>query len=188
MPQDQRILVMGVGNPLMTDEGIGVRAVERLMSGYEFPPNVTLVDAGTMGFTILDLLRDADRLLVIDAVDGSGHPPGTVMVLSPEDAAPNTVLHSLHDTRLVDVLQAAALMDVALEAAVVVGVQVESMKQWVLELTPAVEAALPIAVAAALDTLRDWGMEPSPREDSDINAAVLEALRTYDPMPGTEVS
>lgn len=179
---DDRILVMGVGNPLMTDEGVGVRVAEQLMAGYVFPDNVEVVDAGTMGFTILTLLKDRDRVLVIDAVNGSGRPPGTVMILSPEDAAPTTVLHSLHDTRLVDVLQAADLMDNHVEATVV-GVQIESMTQWVLELTPDVEAALPIATAAALDVLRSWGVETTPREDSNVDAQIIAALRSYAPMP-----
>jgi hydrogenase maturation protease len=134
-----------------------------------------------MGFTILDLLREADRMLVLDAMDGSGYPAGTVMVLSPEDAAPNTVFHSLHDTRLVDVLQAADLMGYEVEA-LVVGVQIEKVEQWVLELAKPVEDAIPIAVAAALDTLKAWGIEPTPRLDSNVDARIIEALRTYDPM------
>ena len=105
----ERILVMGVGNPLMRDEGVGPRAVELLMAGYEFPENVEVVDAGTMGLTILDLLLGIDRLIVIDAVKDTGHPAGTVLILSPEDIAGNQVLHSLHDMRLSDVLENAAL-------------------------------------------------------------------------------
>lgn len=178
----ERILVMGVGNPLMRDEGVGPRAVELLMAGYDFPSNVEVVDAGTMGLTILDLLRDVDRLIVIDAVKGTGHPAGTVLLLSPEDIAGNQVMHSLHDMRLSDVLENAALLDRAPEA-VVVGVQIESIEEWVLELSEPVEAALPVAVAATLDRLAELGAVPTPRETSDINARIIEAHRTYEAVP-----
>lgn len=182
-----KILVMGIGNPLMQDEGVGVRVVERLMAGYEFPADVEVVDAGTMGFTILNLLRDRERVLVLDAIDGTEEPPGTVMVLEPEAAAARTVFHSLHDTRLVDVLQAAELTGTSVQATLV-GVQIQSMEQWVLELTPGVEAALPAATEAALEVLRDWGVEPVPSEGGNEDARVISALRTFEPMPGDRVS
>jgi hydrogenase maturation protease len=178
---DNRILVLGIGNPLMRDEGAGVRVVEMLLDGYAFPPNVEVIDAGTMGLTILDLLRDIDRLLVIDAVTETGHPAGTVLALTPEEIAPNSVMHSLHDTRLIDVLQAAELMDLNVEA-LCVGIQIESMDQWVLELSEPVEAALPVAASAALDVLRSWGVEPSPKSESNVDAAIIRALRTYEPI------
>ena len=96
----ERVTVMGVGNPLMRDEGVGVRVAEVLMSAFAWPDNVTVLDAGTMGMGILNLFRDADYMLVVDAVDGTGEPPGTVVRLSAEDIAPNQVMHSLHDVRL----------------------------------------------------------------------------------------
>jgi len=186
-PTPERILVMGVGNPLMQDEGVGVRIAELLMAGFEWPDRVEVVDAGTMGYTILDLFRGVDRLLVLDAIRDTGHPAGTVLRLSPEELADNTVLHSLHDLRLIDVLQAADLMDRA-PAAVCIGVQIGSMDQWKLELTPPVEAALPIACAAALDVLAEWDVRPSPRDDTDVHARIIEALRTYAPMPEADES
>jgi len=184
-PSPERILVMGVGNPLMQDEGVGVRVAELLMAGFEWPDHVEVVDAGTMGYTILDLFRGIDRLLVLDAIRDTGHPAGTVLRLSPDELAENTVLHSLHDLRLVDVLQAADLMDRA-PTAVCIGVQIGSMDQWKLELTPSVEAALPVACAAALDILAEWDVRPSPRTDTDVHARIIEALRTYAPMPDAD--
>jgi hydrogenase maturation protease len=178
----EKILVMGVGNPLMRDDGIGPRVVELLRSGYRFPDNVDVVDAGTMSFMILHLLRGIDRLIVIDAVRETGEPPGTVFRLTPEEIAPNQVAHSLHDVRLVDVLQAAALMDASPET-VAIGVQIDTIEEWVLELSDSVEAAVPIAAAAALEELEALGVELEPREDADVHASIIAALRTYQPMP-----
>ena len=73
--ESEKILVMGVGNPLMGDDGIGPRVVEMLRAGYAFPDNVEIVDAGSMSFMILDLLRGVDRLIIIDAVRETGEVP-----------------------------------------------------------------------------------------------------------------
>lgn len=180
---DQRILVMGVGNPLMRDEGIGPRVIELLLDGYVFPDNVSVEDAGTMGYMILDLLKEADRLIVVDAIKDSGHPAGTVLMFSPEDLASNQVMHSMHDLRLVDVLEAAELTGHAPEA-VVIGVQIESIEEWVLELSEAAEAALPVAAAAVLEQLAELGVVPAAREEGrHVSASIIEAMRTFEPVP-----
>lgn len=176
------ILVMGIGNPLMRDEGIGPRVVEVLKSTYDFGPRVEVVDAGTMGLMILDLLAGREQLIVVDAVRGTGHEPGTIVFFDPKDLADSQVMHSLHDMRLVDVLQNAALLD-RMPAATVIGIQIEAIEQWVLELSPKVEAAIPAACAAVLSELSSLGVEPTHRLDLDADALIIEALRTYAPMP-----
>ena len=178
----ERILVMGVGNPLMRDDGIGPRVVEMLLAGYKFPPNVEVVDAGTMSYMILDLFREIDRLVIIDAVRETGHPAGTVMKMTPEEIAPNQMPHSMHDVALIDILQAADLMGNA-PAAVAIGVQIEAIEDWVMELSPSVEAAVPIAAAAVLDELEALGSAGVPDEDADVHAQIIAALRSYAPMP-----
>jgi len=177
-----RILVMGVGNPLMRDDGIGPRVVEMLLAGYKFPDNVEVVDAGTMSYMILDMFREIDELVIIDAVRETGHPAGTVMRMTPEEIAPNQMPHSMHDVALIDILQAADLMGTAPHAACV-AVQIESIEDWVLELSPGCEAALPIAAAAVLDELEALGYPGVPNDDVDVHAQVIAALRSYAPMP-----
>ena len=181
MTELPRILVLGVGNPLMRDDGVGPRVVELLRAGYAFPDHVEVIDAGTMSFMILDMLRGIDHLVVVDAVDGTGEAPGTVVVMSPEAIAPNQVKHSMHDIAIVDVLQAAALIDRAPET-VAIGVQIERIEEWVLELSASVEAAVPIAAAAVLDRLRALGAEPVVDESADINAQIIGSLRSYAPI------
>ncbi|MBC7266224.1 MAG: hydrogenase maturation protease [Anaerosomatales bacterium] len=175
----ERILVLGVGNALMRDEGVGPRVVEELSRAYTLPKSVRVVDAGTLGFAILHLLRDADYVLVVDAVDGTSHPPGTVLRLKPEHFAPNQVLHSLHDVRLVDVLNAARLSGIEPDVECV-GVQVEDIapEEFSIGLTPLVEAAVPRAVAAVLMLLEERGAhhETSPGADPELVGAVERAL------------
>lgn len=179
---EQRILVMGVGNPLMRDDGIGPRIVEVLRAGFVFPPHVDVVDAGTLSYMILDMLRGIDALILVDAIQGTDDPPGTVVVMSPEEIAPNQVRHSMHDVGIVDVLQAASLIGRAPQT-VVIGIRIESIEQWELELSDAVEASIPRAVEAVLTELAELGVRPARNEGADIHASILSALRTYEPMP-----
>lgn len=161
MSSDDRVLVMGIGNVLMKDEGVGCRVVEVLAEKYRFPDNVEIVDSGTMGMMILNLFQDRDFVLVIDAVNGTGYAPGTVVRLSPEDMAPNSVLHSLHDIRFVDVLQAGELIGVQPEAHCV-GIQVEDMApvDLTIGLSESVEAAIDTAIDAVLTVLAERGIAP----------------------------
>jgi len=153
----ERVLVMGVGNPLMRDEGVGNAVVDLLQRSYRESENVRFVDAGTMGMSILNLFRDVDYLLVIDAVQGTGEKPGTVVLMTPDDVAANQVMHSLHDMRLVDVLQAAELLETR-PAADFVGVEVAEIVHMQPGLTAVVEAAVPRAAEAAVELLSRRGV------------------------------
>jgi len=162
----ERILVMGIGNVLMKDEGVGCVIAEELAARYDFPPNVGITDSGTMGMMILNLFREFDFILVVDAVDGTGYAPGTVVRLSPEDIAPNQVSHSLHDTRFVDVLEAAELIGVRPEAHCV-GVQVQDMApaELTIGLSEPVLEAVDVAIDAVLTVLAERGVDVSPKKD-----------------------
>jgi hydrogenase maturation protease len=176
---NERILVLGVGNPLMGDDGIGPRVVELLQSGYEFAENVEMIDAGTMSFSILNLIREADHLIVVDAVRDTGHPAGTVMRMTPEQIAPNQIRHSMHDVALIDVLEAVELMGY-IPSAVAIAVQIEDMEEAVLELSSGVEAAVPIAAAAVLDELDALGV-PGVVSDEAVHSRVAAAMTSYTP-------
>lgn len=176
--QNPRILVLGIGNILMLDEGIGNRIATDLESNYRFPDDVAVMDAGTMGLGMMHLFRGVEFLLVADAVDGTGHPAGTVVRVAPEDFAPNQVLHSLHDVRFVDVLNAAKMIDIMPEADCI-GIQVENMSpaELTIGLSAPVEAAVPRAIAAVLYVLEERGVtaEPVAGGDPALQAAVAEA-------------
>jgi len=175
-----RITVLGIGNPLKKDEGVGVRVAEELLACYEFPEGVEVLDIGTMGMTVLHLFDECDFMVVADAVDGTGHEPGTVVLMSPEDVAPNQVMHSLHDMRFADVLRMAQLVGYEVRA-IVVGVQIADM--WgdaEIGLTPAVQAAIPQAVEAVLGLLAEQGVTPTPRP---VRLEQDAALRSLTPRP-----
>jgi hydrogenase maturation protease len=169
---------MGIGNPLVKDEGVGIRVIEAMMSTLAFPDNVTLVDAGTMGMGILNLFQDCDYLLVVDAVDGTGEPAGTVVRMTAQDMAPNTIKHSMHDMRLVDVLEASMLMGNEPQVDCI-GIQILDMDGIAVGLTPELEAAVPRAVEAALTVLAEHGITAVPSDLSSDNGRVLHAIHDW---------
>jgi hydrogenase maturation protease len=142
----------------MLDEGVGPYIAQQLLARYEFPPQVEVADRGTMGMALLSDLKRFDIVLVVDAVDNTGEEPGTVVTFLPEEIAPYQAFHGAHDTRFVDVLQAAALMGYTPEGHCL-GVQVQNMHPatYTTGLTPPVQAAVPLMISAILGFLTQHG-------------------------------
>ncbi len=106
MQKKGSILIVGVGNILFSDEGLGVRALEYLEKHYHIPEELTLLDGGTMGLTLVDCLADARKVIIVDAIRG-GNPPGFVYSLElkdvPSHIKPLFSLHQLGVNELVGV-------------------------------------------------------------------------------------
>ena len=154
-------LVLGIGNLLMTDDGVGVRLVQQLAADYRFPDGVTLLDGGTLGLDLLPQLEGVERLLVVDAVE-TGEAAGTVVRLSGEEiplALATKV--SPHQMGLKDLLTVADLQGHAPPEMVLWGVQPESVEME-LELSAPVAAALPDLQERVLQELAGWGIVPLP--------------------------
>ena len=143
-----RPLVLGIGNVLMGDEGVGVHAV-RQMEGA-LPPDVTVLDGGTGGFQLLGELTGHDPVFMIDATM-DGRPPGTVSVLRPRYASDFPRSLTAHDIGLRDLIEAAALLG-HLPRVTLITVSIGEITPMQTTLSPAVEAAIP-AVRALVDTL-----------------------------------
>ncbi len=103
------ILVLGIGNVLMMDDSVGVRAIEELQRRYQFPDGVELLDGGTSGIELLGHISGRDNLIIIDALK-SGHPPGTIVRAEGEDVPARFMTRiSPHQLGLSDVLAAATI-------------------------------------------------------------------------------
>lgn len=163
-PNNRRVAILCVGNILLLDEGVGPRVAQELLERYHFPENVEVLDRGTMGMALLADLKRFDLLLLVDAVDTTGKPPGTVVTFLPDEIAPYEAFHGAHDTRFVDVLEAATLLGYTPEAHCL-GVQVQNMHpaDFTIGLTPPVEAAIPFLIECVLGFLNQHGIYPEPR-------------------------
>lgn len=157
-PVTGQIVVLGLGNPLLEDDGAGLALLELLRERGQWPDAVELVDGGTWGLSLLPVICDADRLLVLDAVR-TGAPAGTVL-RGEGEAVPRLYqrLVSPHQIDLREVLAAAVLLDQLPTELTVVGIEPERTEGLRVGLTPAVEAALDVAVLEAVRVLDDWGV------------------------------
>ncbi|TLM65838.1 MAG: HyaD/HybD family hydrogenase maturation endopeptidase, partial [Deltaproteobacteria bacterium] len=146
------ILVLGLGNTIMTDDGFGVRAVEALSSRYRFPAQVGLLDGGTLGLDLLPRLEGVERLLIIDALE-MRVAPGTVCRLEGE-AVPRAFASklSVHQMGVQDLLAVSELMGYLPAELVVWGVQPQSIEMGT-ELTPPVALALERVVTGVVGEL-----------------------------------
>ncbi len=157
-----RLLVLGVGNILFTDEGVGVRCVEMLQQGYTFSDNVTLMDGGTLGTKLMGPLMEADVAIICDAVLGDG-PPGSVYRLLGDDLRKSLAFRdSMHQTDLVDTLTLCELAGKRPQA-VVIGMEPADYHSMAVELSPVAAAALPSMVDAVLQEIVSWGGSFTPR-------------------------
>jgi len=118
-----KILILGVGCILLTDEGFGVRVVEALAQRYEFPENVSLVDGGVLGLNLLGVVSEADHLIVIDVIRNNGR-PGDLYRLEKE-AIPERIRakNSLHQIDLLEALTLCKALDTNAPETVIVGVE-----------------------------------------------------------------
>lgn len=151
-------MVIGVGSPLMGDDGLGLVALEALRDGWRFEPHVELVDGGTWGMNLLPFIEGARSLLFLDAID-AGRQPGALVTLERE-ALPRFFAAKLspHQIDLKEVLALAEFRETLPERTVALGLQ-PARVQMSGDLSPVVEAAIPGLVEAAVERLRLWGHE-----------------------------
>lgn len=148
------VLVLGIGNLLMGDEGVGVHAARRLERSA-LPPGTEVLDGGTGGFHLLSCFREYARIILVDAAL-DGRPPGTVTVLRPRFASDFPRALNAHDIGLRDLIETAALLG-PLPAIELVTVSIAPVPSMAVELSAAVAGALPRVCACVRSLLEGRG-------------------------------
>jgi hydrogenase maturation protease len=142
------VLVVGVGNLIQTDDGIGIHTI-RALAERPLPEEVDLLDGGTMGIELLPWLERRDAIIFIDAVDG-GMAPGTIFRFEPQQLHYEvTPKMSVHQIGLIDALAMSTLNGVAPRRIVIFGVQ-PAVVDWGEELTDALKPAVDKVVRRVL--------------------------------------
>ncbi|NWJ95938.1 MAG: HyaD/HybD family hydrogenase maturation endopeptidase [Chloroflexi bacterium] len=151
------ITVLGLGNVLRRDEGLGIRALERIQARYLLPDDLQLVDGGTLGLDLLSYLEEANKLLILDAALTEG-PPGTLLRITGDEVPAFLGMRtSLHEVALTDLLAVARLRGNEPGEVVVLGMQPDTIELgW--ELSAVIAGRLEALVEAAAATLRGWGV------------------------------
>ncbi|WP_027179540.1 HyaD/HybD family hydrogenase maturation endopeptidase [Maridesulfovibrio bastinii] len=156
MTEEKKILVLGVGNILYTDEGVGVRIVEELQEKYNFSGNVTLMDGGTLGTRLMGPIMDSDMLIVVDAVLG-GDEPGSVYRLVGEDLRKSLAFKdSMHQTDLLDTLVLCELCGKRPDC-VVVGVEPFDFQSLSEHVSDQVKERMPFMAEKVLEEIKSAG-------------------------------
>ena len=157
-----RNIVLGIGNILNKDEGLGVQALHLLEKELaNRVPELELVDGGTLGLDLLVYVEDADHLLVLDAIDG-GKTPGTVIELKREQIPLYSgVKLSQHQITFQEVLQLAQMRDHFPHYLHMIGAQPEDLSLGI-GLSSSLEACQGEIVQRAIKKLREWNMIPEP--------------------------
>jgi hydrogenase maturation protease len=141
MKYKNKILILGIGNYLMGDEGIGVHIAERLEK-ETLPLEVDVLDGGTGGFHLLEYFELYPNVILIDATLDS-NPPGTIRLIKPKFAKDFPQAMSTHDIGLKDMVSALQIMGTIPDIDLFV-VSIESIQQQGITLTPEVEAVVPL--------------------------------------------
>ena len=152
----RNVLILGVGNLLLTDDGFGVHVINALRE-LPLPPNVTLIEAGIVSHQLIPQFHAADLLIFIDAVE-AGDTPGSIFRFRPEDMQFMSQLKvSLHDMSLIDVLHMTALTGDRPET-IIIAVQPKDVRTCSMELNDEVKAVIPKVIDLVFAELKERGL------------------------------
>ncbi len=164
-----RILVLGVGNILAADEGLGVRCIELLHASHAFSDNVAILDGGTMGMLLMGPILDADVLIVADAVLGDGE-PGSIYRLTDQDLPRRLDPgKSPHQADLMDTLVYCEVLG-RRPPVVVLGMEPADILSVACELTPPVARRLPDLARLVLREIEAAGGTCTPLPSQALEA------------------
>lgn len=149
-----KVVVLGLGNLMRTDDGVGIHAIRLLSSEGRLPSEVELIEGGTLGLDLLHGLRGVTYLLVLDAVD-VGAAPGTLLRFENSEMPAIPIAKSVHLLGFVDLLGALKLLEDAPDEVVLLGIQPESTG-WGVSLSPNIAAAVNDLVERALIQIGTW--------------------------------
>jgi hydrogenase maturation protease len=162
MSERTPLLVLGLGNVLLEDDGIGAAAVSLLLHRYEVPRGVQVLDGGTLGLSLLPYLDDADAVILVDAVRADGA-PGSFVRLTGDEVAPAVATRlSPHQVGVADLLDGARWLGRYPRRVVLLGLVPDSM-ELVVGLSPCVRSSLPELVERIADEAGTLGFAFFPK-------------------------
>lgn len=153
----RNMLVLGLGNTLLTDEGVGVHVINFLQSQFPDEPGVEYLDGGTLSFTLAGPIESADGLIVVDAAD-FGAEAGAIRCYQQkamDDFVGSNRKRSVHEVSLIDLLAVAYLTERLPERRALIGIQPHTV-DWGDQPTRKVADAIPEAGRRIMDILREW--------------------------------
>jgi hydrogenase maturation protease len=162
-------LLLGIGNILLKDEGVGVHVVNAMKEGCTFSPEVEIIDGGTLGLDLLPFIEGKEGLLIIDAVN-FGKAPGYIGILENEEI-PSTMFTrmSVHHIGLADVLFSAELLDIKPAHICLIGIQPQSLDVG-LDMTDCIAGKVEELITLAISKLKEWNITCASRSPQKSSA------------------
>jgi len=153
----QKIVILGVGNLLLSDEGVGVHVANELMKMY-LPSEVSVVEGGTDGFRLLNVITEADRLIVIDAVKGDAD-PGSIYRFDIDDVrnCPSGFKTSVHQIGILEVIDLSELIGKKPHTTII-GIEPKSLEMG-MELTPEIKSKIPRVIEFIFEELKKHNID-----------------------------
>jgi len=148
-----KLLILGIGNLLMGDEGIGIHVAQYLEKNYLWE-NVDVVDGGTGGFHLLDYFKRYPTVILIDATI-DGQPAGTIRLIKPKFSSDYPPTLTAHDIGLKDLIDSLYLLNAHPEIWLYT-ISIENLDEVTMELTPEIEAVIPLAAQTIANELSDF--------------------------------
>lgn len=158
----KKVIVLGIGNILLKDEGFGIHVVNELKRQYNFPSNVEVIDGGTAGINLLSIIETASHLILIDVVQ-SKKPPGTIFRFKP-DKMPKDVVYkrSLHQIGFNEIFGIANILE-KFPDTTIIGIQPMDIKSYEMDLTPELKKRVKDVVEIILMEIEGMGCKVKPR-------------------------
>ncbi len=168
------ITVLGLGNILLKDEGFGVHFIRWFEKRHDLGPAVEIVDGGTLGFVLLDLVCKSEYLVVVDAIRVDAR-SGSLFRFTPEDLPPEYLTQgAAHDAAFLQVLLQAEMLHASPRECVIIGIVPEDIKGLGLTVTPALESKFAEVEEQVLKELERWGVTANRYKAADTHVAVKQ--------------
>jgi len=152
------IAVFGIGNILLSDDGVGVHALHKLKNEYYFSESIELIDGGTKGLDLLPLFENRDKVLIIDAANFKKEPGTIDLVAGDKIPAFLSSKLSVHQIGLPDMLFAAKLMEIMPSEICLIGIQPLSM-ETATEMSDVISRKMGALIDRVLEKLKEWGVD-----------------------------
>ena len=142
-----KTLLLGLGNPILSDDSLGFRVVQQLKARFS-RPGLTLVESSASGLSLLDLITGYDKVIIIDAIRTKGGQAGKIYRLDAENLSNTCYSASLHDINLATALELGKKLGIALPQQIIIfAIEVVDVTTFSEQCTPEVEKAIPLAVS-----------------------------------------
>lgn len=169
-----KIVVVGIGNILFKDEGVGVYAGRFLEENYTFEPAIDIIDGGTLGFKLMTYYQTYDKVLIIDTISIDDAPGSVFNVPAQELMDLGTYRNTAHEVEVVEMLEICSLLDEIAEVNVI-GIIPEDIESVEIGMSGSMHKHFPTLIKAAVLELERAGVTVTPKEQVSSLEAVIRA-------------